>query len=98
MTQVFVTPRAQRDVGEAISALNLPDDAPRQAAELLINHCGSPIFVSEVPGEGDVAELVSREISDSALPELPLSRYPASPIISCEWSLGSTLTGTCAPG
>ena len=27
MAQVVVTPRAQRDVGEAISALNLPDDA-----------------------------------------------------------------------
>lgn len=27
MAQVVVTPRAQRDVDEAISALNLPDDA-----------------------------------------------------------------------
>jgi len=27
MAQVIVTPRAQRDVDEAISALNLPDDA-----------------------------------------------------------------------
>lgn len=26
MVQVFVTPRAQRDVDEAISTLNLPDD------------------------------------------------------------------------
>lgn len=35
MAQVFVTPQAQRDVDEAIAALNLPDDTwPRIARSL----------------------------------------------------------------
>ncbi|HXV05860.1 MAG TPA: hypothetical protein VFP23_08175 [Solirubrobacterales bacterium] len=35
MVQIIVTPRAQRDVGEAISALNLPDDTWSRIARSL---------------------------------------------------------------
>ena len=42
------------------------------------------------------ADLVPDEFYSSAA--AGESRYPASPIISCAWSFGSTLTGTWAPG
>lgn len=50
MAQVIVTPRAQRDVDEAISALNLPDDAWARIARSLRTLEAFPLAGAELGG------------------------------------------------
>lgn len=50
MAQVVVTPRAQRDVNEAISALNLPDDAWTRIGRSLRVLETFPLAGPELPG------------------------------------------------
>jgi plasmid stabilization system protein ParE len=50
MAQVIVTPRARRDVDEAISALNLPDDAWARIARSLRTLETFPLAGAELGG------------------------------------------------
>jgi hypothetical protein len=50
VAQVFVTPRAQRDVDEAISALSLPDDAWARIARSLRGLETFPLAGTELGG------------------------------------------------
>lgn len=50
MTQIFVTPRAEREVNEAISVLNLPDDTWARIARSLRVLETFPLAGSELEG------------------------------------------------
>lgn len=58
MAQVFVTPRARRDVEEAISALNLPDDAWARIARSLRTLEMFPLAGAELGGKRAPARFV----------------------------------------
>ena len=58
MAQVVVTPRARRDVDEAISALNLPDDAWARIARSLRTLETFPLAGVELAGRWKSARFV----------------------------------------
>lgn len=58
MAQVFVTPRARRDVEEAISALNLPKDAWARIARSLRTLETFPLAGAELGGKWAPARFV----------------------------------------
>lgn len=58
MAQVFVTPQAQRDVDEAISTLNLPEDTWRRIARSLRALETFPLAGAELGGNWAPARFV----------------------------------------